>query len=127
MNRALVRGFLLEFLFEESDPYHPNNSVAADYFDNPSDWKRIRAQRGIDERKYERLKEDIERKVGMRIVHLSYGRIGLTEEEKKWYVAGIADEIFEVFQLFVEKANKDCIHNELRKYVAAVKKRRETG
>ena len=80
---------LLDFVWLEK-PMKPTDAVAADYFPE-GDWK--------PPEQSERL-SNLKDRVGKEIVHLSYNRLTIPEEERGWQVLGIGPEILSGFSQF---------------------------
>ena len=94
-NNALIESFsiharvLLDFLYKTQG--RPDDTFATDFFDDPQKW-----QDYIQE-KAEVLSE-IKRRVAKEIVHLTYKRLEVTPEEKKWDRPQICEDINEIFK-----------------------------
>jgi hypothetical protein len=84
---------LIDFLFVK-EPRVATDAVAADYFDD-SDWELVELEQS------EHLRR-VKGRVGQEIVHLSYNRLAIPEDEKGWQVIGIGGEILSGFVAFAE-------------------------
>jgi hypothetical protein len=80
VHARLVRDFLYV-----DEPQYPTDAAAADYFDDDT-WQETRPAMS------ERV-AGINERVGKEIVHLSYRRLDVDDEEKGWLILGLGPEI----------------------------------
>lgn len=72
--------------------------IAEDFFSDREYWKKIRPDATGNLKK-------IHGRVGKEVAHLTYGRIGITEEEKNWPYTDIANDLLNIFKLFESNAD----------------------
>lgn len=87
---------LIDFLWLDR-PMKNTDAIAFDYAD---DWKAPTMS--------ERLSE-VKDRVGKEMVHLSYNRLDVSENEKGWQVLGIGPEIIGAFGKFATEVPTDCV------------------
>lgn len=87
---------LIDFLWLDK-PMKDTDAIASDYVD---DWKAPAMS--------ERLSE-IKGRVGKEMVHLSYNRLDVPEDEKGWQVLGIGPEIIGAFGKFATEVPADSV------------------
>lgn len=79
-------------------PYSPSRPkgddvVAEDFFDDPKVWYRQRPAKSD-------LLKGVHKRVAKEIAHLTYARIGITPEAKRWPFVAITTDLLQVFQRF---------------------------
>jgi hypothetical protein len=117
LENALLESFgihsrnLIDFLWLDK-PMKPTDAIASDYFEN---WKAPEMS--------ERLSK-VKDRVGKEMVHLSYNRLDVSEEEKGWQIVGIGPEITAAFGAFVAAVPSDRVpenwHEHARAAIGAV-------
>lgn len=110
INNCIVESFgiharnLRDFFFKTSGK--EDDMLAVDFFDDPEEWsKYINKKRNI--------LNEINRRVGKELVHLTYSRIGKTPEEKIWKKGEIAKDINKLFKRFLKRVPKERICEKL--------------
>jgi hypothetical protein len=99
IRNALIESFtihariLLDFLYSTNP--QPDDVIAEDFFDDSSAWLKQRTQKTP-------LLTTIHKRVGKEIAHLTYARLDVTPEEKKWHFVDIANEIGTVLETFLK-------------------------
>jgi hypothetical protein len=83
---------LLDFLYPPSRP-KGDDVVAEDFFDDPKVWYRQRPAKSD-------LLKGVHKRVAKEIAHLTYARIGITPEAKRWPFVAITTDLLQVFQRF---------------------------
>jgi hypothetical protein len=89
---------LLDFVWLD-EPMKPTDAVAADYFPE-GEWN--------PPEQSERLSK-LKDRVGKEIVHLSYNRLTIPDDERGWQVLGIGPEILGGFSLFASKVPSELV------------------
>ena len=84
---------LLDFLHPLSNP-KPDDVLARHFFDDPEAF-----QSKLPEIKN---REQIRTRIAKEMVHLTYGRIGITREDKQWQVEKIRQEIDTALAIFFD-------------------------
>jgi hypothetical protein len=117
LENALLESFgihsrnLIDFLWLDK-PMKPTDTIASDYFEN---WKAPEMS--------ERLSK-VKGRVGKEMVHLSYNRLDVSEDEKGWQIVGIGPEITAAFGAFVAAVPSDRVpedwHEHARTAIGAV-------
>lgn len=103
LNNAVLESFtlharaLLDFLYAERP--RADDVIAEDYFDNPVDWLTVRPNKT-------ELLMVIHKRVGKEVAHLTYARLDVTAQEKRWHYAQIANDLKVVFDTFLANVNK---------------------
>jgi len=106
INNALLESFtiharvLLDFLFAENP--RDDDVIAEDYLPSSEDWAKVKAA------KSEKL-QNIHRRVGKEVAHLTYVRQTITPEAKAWNFVEIANEINSVFNGFIALVPKNLL------------------
>lgn len=106
INNCIVESFgiharnLRDFFFNTSGK--KDDILAVDFFDDPEEWSKY------INRKSDILNE-INKRVGKELVHLTYTRIGKTPEEKIWQKGEIARDINRLFKDFLKRVPKERI------------------
>ncbi len=104
---------LLDFLYPREDrPPHPDDVIAADFFDDPATWTDNRPEKSA------RVK-DVHKRVGKEIAHLSYCRQEVTPETKPWYFAAIAEEVDKVVKTFLSLVPFELLDERWEEYKKA--------
>ncbi len=99
VNNALLESFsiharaLLDFLYADSRAF-PDDVIAEDFFDSQGEWPVLRPAKS-------ELLEKVHRRVAKEVAHLTYARLDVTPEAKKWYYIDIYNDINRVFQVFL--------------------------
>ena len=89
---------ILDFLYASdkvlrTDKY--DDIIAEDYFDDPSVWHKERPVKS-------RLLEQSHQRAHKEVAHLTYARVGKTDEDKQWRFLDIASEVNQTFNRFRE-------------------------
>ena len=106
IQNALIESFavharsLLEFLFPETP--RPDDVVADDFFDDPSDWHKRRPPMTD-------LLKTVRRRVGQEVAHLTYARAAITDEQRKWPFVEITVDIDSEIREFANLLPVDLI------------------
>lgn len=109
LRNALLESFtiharvLLDFLFDEK-PRH-DDVVAADFFvdrDAPAHW-RPEMPAALSE---------VDRRVGKEVAHLTYARLELTDESKRWHFRQIAAELHHLLTQFARSVDPSLLAEE---------------
>lgn len=106
LNNALLESFtvhariLLDFLY--ADRPRKDDVIADDFFDDPTQWSKVRSP------KSEALQK-IHRRVGKEIAHLTYVRQDVTSETKPWAFIEIANEVSTTFSKFLSLVTPDLL------------------
>jgi hypothetical protein len=87
---------LIDFLWLDK-PMKDTDAIASDYVDH---WKAPAMS--------ERLSQ-VKSRVGKEMVHLSYNRLDVPEDEKGWQVLGIGPEIIGAFSKFATEVSLNCV------------------
>jgi hypothetical protein len=87
---------LIDFLWLDK-PMKDTDAIASDYV---GEWKAPAMS--------ERLSK-VKGRVGKEMVHLSYNRLDVSEDEKGWQVLGIGPEITGAFGIFVTAVPLECV------------------
>ena len=110
INNCIVESFgiharnLRDFFFKTSGK--EDDILAVDFFDDREEWsKYINRKRNI--------LNEINRRVGKELVHLTYSRIGKTREEKIWKKGEIVKDINKLFKQFLKRVPKGRICEKL--------------
>lgn len=89
---------LLDFAYPAQSA-KPDDIVAVDFFDDPSNWEAVRpAMSTLLILGRERANKEI--------VHLSYKRIGITPEDKQWQFVELSAEIEKLMTAFLRQVPK---------------------
>jgi hypothetical protein len=81
---------MLDFLYRDAPPGKPRDAPARDYVPDWSYWLKMPALRMVHVR------------VGSEIAHLSYDRMKLTDEAKRWPFLTIRNDFARVMLAFVD-------------------------
>lgn len=109
INNALLESFalharnLIDFLYAE-DP-SSDDVYAGDFFPCKEDWVKIRPQ-------ITPLLEKVKKRANKEVSHLTYLRIKVTQEEKKWHFVKIFQEMGCAFDVFVGKVDEELLSHE---------------
>jgi transcriptional regulator with XRE-family HTH domain len=71
----------------------PDDVLAADFFDDPAQWEKIRPEKT-------ELLEKVARRVGKEMAHLTYARLKVTSQEKPWAFVEICKDIDKIIKIF---------------------------
>jgi hypothetical protein len=82
---------LLDFLFVESP--REDDVVAADFLDSPEIWPEARGE-------MPEVLNDVNRRVGKEVVHLTYARLAVTPDQKPWPFLAITDAMQAIMTRF---------------------------
>jgi hypothetical protein len=105
-NNAFLEAFalhirnLIDFLYNDN----PKNDdvYAGDFFGNIDDWRNKRPT--ITE-----LLEKSKKRANKEVSHLTYKRIDITPEEKKWHYVKIYKDMLKSFEMFVKIVDKQLL------------------
>lgn len=91
---------LCDFFWNERSPKSKaqRDAFAADYFD-PGEWARLRPECPA-------VLDAVRTKVGWGIVHLTYGRANVTQEQKEWRPAEICCALLPVVRCFINNVDR---------------------
>jgi len=113
---ALIESFtmharvLVDFLYGSKSK--SDDVVAEDFFDDPSCWVLKRP-------KMSELLETIHRRVGKEVAHLTYVRLDVTPEKKRWRISDIANDVHVVLKKFVELVPESRVGNSVRMLISS--------
>jgi len=92
---------ILDFFYK---PMIKEDDAKAEHFmDHPQAWRKILPP-------YEKHFKKFDMKRNKRVVHLSYKRLEIHAEDRRWGVRKIAKEIKKLLKLFVKNANPQHLH-----------------
>jgi len=98
-----IHARLLEaFLWDKPNKHHPDDALAIDFF-RDGEWEAIR------ERVQRSELDELRKRAGHEIAHLSYKRISKAEEARRWKFDVIAGVIGNAFRLFLENIDPDLL------------------
>ena len=106
IHNALIESFtiharsLVAFLYPE-DP-RPDDVTGDDFFDDPSVWRKIRPTKT-------KALENAHPRVAKEVAHLTYARIVITEEQRRWPFPRIAADLGLALREFVRLLPDDFI------------------
>ncbi|HHT9133569.1 MAG TPA: hypothetical protein ACFYD2_01580 [Candidatus Avalokitesvara rifleensis] len=112
---ALIESFtihariLLDFLYSNNP--QPDDVIAEDFFDDASVWLEQRQAKT-------RLLTTIHKRVGKEVAHLTYARLAVTPEDKKWHFPAITKEIDEVLRTFLRLVPASRVSDSFREYIS---------
>jgi hypothetical protein len=89
---------LVHFMFPEHAK--PDDVLAEDYFDNPNAWNKARGPT------MPTALDKVRGRVGKEIVHLTYARLSVTDQEKGWNPAIIIDALDKLLKVFADYATR---------------------
>jgi len=95
---------LIEFFYDRVK--WPTDARAEHFFSDPAKWKKLAGEKPPDF-------EEAKAKVDKQISHLTYDRVGLTQEEKGWLVQDLALRLFKLSRDFVMNAEEDRMGEKL--------------
>jgi hypothetical protein len=103
---ALLESFVIHFRGLLDFFYPPatvkyDDVIAADYFDDPNEWERIKPSplsTTLSQAKTRAHKE---------VAHLTYARLEVTPEQKGWAFVDIANEMHSLMELFLKNVPKN--------------------
>jgi len=113
LNNALIESFaihtrnLLDFLYS-GNPWE-DDVIAEDFFPPAEDWAKERPEKS-------ELLGKIHGRVGKEVAHLTYGRLYVTREAKKWDFRTIADDINKTFERFLAIVPKHLLGDRWESY-----------
>ncbi len=84
---------LLDFAYP-SPSAKPDDVVADDFFDDPRKWEAVRPAMST-------LLTRSRKRADKEIVHLSYKRIGITDQDKQWQLVDISTEMEALMKAFL--------------------------
>jgi len=104
IRNALLESFTLHaralvHFFFPSNPWG-DDVLAADFFPSPDVWERIRGRMAP-------VLAKVSPRVGKEVAHLTYARLDVTPEAKRWPVADIATALAAIADTFRVHANPD--------------------
>jgi hypothetical protein len=114
IRNALLESFLmhariiLDFL--DNKKLKDDDAIANDYLPCSVDLKLVMSPKS-------ELLEDVHRRGHKELVHLSYKRLEVELENKKWEFLKMMGEVKQRIDLFLDKADRQLIHNRLRDYI----------
>ncbi len=119
---ALIESFtlharvLLAFLYPETE-LRKDDVVAEHYVE---DWnsKRPRMPKSLNH---------IRGRVGKEVAHLTYGRLGITDEAKQWNIEELAQELCALFRNFLERAPENKLCRQLLKQKKCIEKKEHSS
>jgi len=110
INNSLIESFgiharcILDFLCKDTGK--EDDILAIDFFDDPKEWSQYIKEKSS-------MLDEINTRVGKELAHLTYARLKVTLEEKRWNKKKIVREINVLFKYFLEKIPKSKFCNEL--------------
>ena len=108
-NNALIESFalhvrnLIDFLYIENPS--SDDVYAGDYFPYKEDWVKIRPQ-------ITTFLKKVKKRTNKEVSHLTYSRLKVGQEEKKWDFVTILQEMGGAFDVFVEKVDEELLSPE---------------
>jgi len=109
INNALLESFalhvrnLIDFLYNDNSS--SDDVFAGDFFQRKEDWIKIRPH-------ITPLLDKAKKRANKEVSHLTYARINITPEEKKWYFVKIFQDMNRAFDVFVENVNKELLNTD---------------
>jgi len=109
INNALIESFgihvrnLIDFLYVENP--RSDNVCASDFFPCKEDWFKLRPQ-------LTPLLEKAKKRANKELSHLTYTRINVTPEEKKWDFIKVYQDMSCVFDFFIENVDKGLLNSD---------------
>lgn len=103
LNNAALESFtiharvLLDFLYAQNP--HLDDVIAEDYFDEPMQWRKVRSKKTA-------TLNIVHLRVGKEVAHLSYERLDVTAEAKRWEFTQIANDINYTFSIFLRNVDE---------------------
>jgi len=92
---------ILDFFYRP--PVKPDDARAEHFMDHPQAWRRLLPP-------YEKHFKKFDMKRNKRVVHLSYRRLDVRPEDRRWGIVKISKEIRKILKLFVKNANPRSLH-----------------
>ena len=92
---------ILDFFYQPQDT--TDDARAAHYMNDVRKWKKILPA-------HDPVFSKFHKKRNKEVVHLSYKRLEVKPEEKKWGVAAMTEKIKNLVNLFLDHANPDVLH-----------------
>ncbi len=96
---------ILDFFYRP--PVKPDDARAEHFMDHPQSWRRLLPP-------YEKHFKKFDMKRNKRVVHLSYKRLDVRPEDRRWGIVKISKEIRKILKLFVKNANPGRLHPRLQ-------------
>jgi len=96
-----LRDFLFNMKREKND-----DMLAVDFLDNITDWKQHIMQN-------KRILENLDKRVGKELAHLTYERVGKTSQEKHWPKNKIVNDINIILREFLKAVPSERLCEEL--------------
>ena len=90
------------FLWDRPNKHHPDDALAIDFFEDGK-WEAIR------ERVQRSALDELRRRAGYEIAHLSYKRVNKAEDARRWKFDVIAGVIGRAFRLFLESVDRELL------------------
>ncbi len=118
INNALLESFalhirnLVDFLYAEKPG--SDDVFAGDFFKCKEDWVKIRPP-------ITPLLDKAKKKANKEVSHLTYSRIKVSPEEKKWYFVKIYQDMARTFDVFVENVDKELLDSDWNKFLQSRK------
>jgi len=95
---------LIEFFYDSSS--FPDTARASDYLKYPRAWKRLLPS-------YEQYFEVIHSRRNKELAHLSYDRLKVAPENKRWSLSRITNHLKRLVHLFLDNADKELLHSKM--------------
>lgn len=108
---AMLEAFVLhlrvvvDFLYPRGRGLRDNDVLAWDFFDSAEQWCKIRDKHISKESK--KVLEDGRDRADKEMMHLTYGRLKVTPEEKIWLYGKIGDEAWKAIKVFINNVQKE--------------------
>jgi len=106
VRNALLESFavhlrsLMDFLWPEKP--RDDDVIVEDFFLDPGVWRKVKPAIS-DELQVARVR------VNKEVAHLTYARLRVSPEDKKWAFVSLANEVIGVMQLFRKKAPREVL------------------
>lgn len=101
---------LIDFLWE-AQKLREDDAVASDFFSSPDKWFQVQP-------KYPTALEPARSRTGKEVAHLTYTRLDVTADAKRWHVVDMANALTAALVVFAKHADPAYLGNAL----AALKK-----
>jgi hypothetical protein len=98
---------LIEFFFDPPNPRHPDDARAEHFFADPATWHSLVGAKPTNF-------TEAQRKAHKQVSHLTYTRVDLTAEERRWYVGNLARDLHDVVWKFLDNAEDARVGESLR-------------
>ncbi len=99
---ALHTRNLVDFFYLTPNPRHPDDVLARDLVRDLAMWEAARPVKSG-------LLQEAEVKADKQVAHLTYARLGLTEEQRKWHYVALLGEVEALLSLFLTHADTDLV------------------